>query len=142
MIRSFSDEFLDGCEDIARELLTCRERSVSVVTGVAAYPTLCNMASKLERLSANLKISVYEIKNRFFGESITVSGLLTGVDIEEQLRGKFLGEELLVPANCLRHGEEVFLCGMTLGELSERLGVKIRVTENDGFDFIDAVFGK
>ncbi len=142
MIRSFSDEFSDGCEDIVGELLNCRERSVSVVTGVAAYPTLSKMARKLEQISYNLKINVYEIKNRFFGESITVSGLLTGVDIAEQLEGKFLGEELLLPINCLRHGEEVFLCGMTLDELSEKLGVKIRVTENDGFDFIDAVFGK
>ena len=79
--------------------------------------------------------------NRFFGESITVSGLLTGKDISEQLAGLELGDALLLPRNCLRHGEDVFLCGMTLAELSELLGTEIRICENDGFDFIDAAFG-
>ena len=82
---------------------------------------------------------VYEIKNNFFGESITVSGLLTGVDISEQLFGRNLGDELLLPVSCLRHGEEVFLCGTTVSELSERLGVPVRACGADGCDFVDAI---
>ena len=88
-----------------------------------------------------MHVKTYEIINRFFGESITVSGLLTGKDMYEQLKGEELGDELLIPRNCLRHGEDVFLCGMTLSELSEALNVPIRVVENDGFDIVDAVFG-
>ena len=142
MIRSFVDEFTDGCTDITENFSVCRERIVSIATGVAAYPTISDMAGRLMRIVPNLKVNVYEIKNRFFGESITVSGLLTGKDISEQLEGSFLGEELLIPKNCLRQGEDVFLCGMTLKELSEKLGVRIRVTECEGFDFVDAVLGK
>lgn len=142
MIRSFSDELgfaADDTGDLVRSLKDLRV--VSVATGAASYPMMCEIALKLEALTDKLKINVIEIKNKFFGESITVSGLLTGKDISEQLSGCELGDELLLPANCLRDGEDVFLCGMTLGELSERLNIKIRVCENDGFDFVDAVFG-
>ena len=142
MLRSFADEFSSCIEDFNSEISTCRERVVSVATGVAAYPMLSDMAALLEKLFGNLKVNVYKIVNHFFGESITVSGLLTGKDIYEQLNGKFLGEELLIPKNCLRQGEDVFLCGMTLTELSQKIGVKIRVTECDGNEFALAVLGK
>ena len=101
-----------------------------------------SLAKRLESLTDKARIDVYEIKNRFFGESITVSGLLTGKDIYEQLSGKSLGDALLIPRNALRSGEDVFLCGMTLSELSQKLKTDIRVCENDGFDFIDAAFGR
>ena len=143
MIRSFLDEFKCGREDVI-ELAAdvVKKRRVSVATGVAAYPMICNSAQSIMTLTDKVEIFPYEIKNRFFGESITVSGLLTGKDISEQLTGKELGEVLLIPRNALRHGEDVFLCGMTVDELSHKLGVKIRICENDGFDFIDAIFGK
>jgi NifB/MoaA-like Fe-S oxidoreductase len=66
-----------------------------------------------------LEVKVYKIINNFFGESITVSGLLTGKDIAEQLYGVIDCDELLIPENCLKADEDVFLCGMTLCELSE-----------------------
>ena len=143
MIRSFLDEFKCGREDVI-ELAAdvVKKRRVSVATGVAAYPMICNSAQSIMTLTDKVEIFPYEIKNRFFGESITVSGLLTGKDISEQLTGKELGEVLLIPRNALRQGEDVFLCGMTVDELSHKLGVKIRICENDGFDFIDAIFGK
>jgi NifB/MoaA-like Fe-S oxidoreductase len=81
------------------------------------------------------------IKNYFYGESITVSGLLTGKDIFEQLSGKDLGDELFIPENCLKDGEDVFLCGMTVEELSSSLGVKITLSENDGYEFVRALLG-
>ena len=86
-----------------------------------------------------MTIKVYKIINKFFGESITVSGLLTGHDIEDQLRGESLGDALLIPRNALRHGEEVFLCGMTVGQLSEKLGVKVLIGESDGYEFVGAL---
>ena len=82
-----------------------------------------------------------DIKNNFFGESITVTGLLTGKDIYEQLTGVISCDELLISSSSLRYPEMDFLCGMTCEELSKKLKVKIRVCENDGFDFLDAVFG-
>ena len=82
-----------------------------------------------------------KIINNFFGESITVSGLLTGKDIADQLSGIELGDELLIPENSLRHGEELFLCGMTVKELSDKLGVPVRATGSDGYEFVEAVLG-
>ena len=89
-----------------------------------------------------MKINVYKIVNHFFGESITVAGLLTGRDLADELAGQDLGEELLIPANALRSGEDVFLCGMHVPELAEKLGVRVTPTENDGYAFLYRLFGK
>ena len=140
MLRSFIDEYGAEIADIiaygeAGEL----SRTVSIATGVAAYPTVSDLARKLQAIYSGLKINVYEIKNHFFGESITVSGLLTGRDMYEQLCERELGDELLVPKNALRHGEDVFLCDMTITELSERLGVKITAVGSDGYELVRAI---
>ena len=142
MLRSFMEDFGLAWEDISdmRDSLA-EERIVSIATGVAAYPMIESMAKKLESYIRGLHINVYEIKNYFFGESITVAGLLTGRDICDQLTGRELGEELFIPENALRDGEDVFLCGMTLGELSEKLNVKISISENDGYEFVRSMLG-
>ncbi len=142
MLRSFLDEYKIGYADI-KELddALASQRTVAIATGVAAYPMISALAGEIMRVSDKLKISVYEIENRFFGESITVSGLLTGKDFYDQLSGKLDCDELILPASALRHPEEDFLCGMTLLELSEKLNIKIKTCENDGFEFLDAVFG-
>ncbi len=142
MLRSFADEFCLGAKDVA-ELVSSLDspRTVTVVTGVASYQLISALAARLESLTDKLTVNVVEVKNRFFGESITVSGLLTGVDIRDALKDIPLGDEVLIPACCLRAGEDVFLCGMTLDELSEALKTSIRICESDGFDFIDAAFG-
>ena len=142
MLRSFADEFGIGAADVADLVASLdSHRTVTVVTGVASYSLLCTLAEKLESLTDKLTVNVVEVKNRFFGESITVSGLLTGVDIRDALRDMDLGDEVLLPSCCLRAGEDVFLCGMTLDELREALKTSIRICGSDGFEFIDAVFG-
>ena len=142
MIRSFLEDFNIAWDDISdmRDCLSSH-RTVSVVTGVASYPTIKSASDKLMGFINNLEIRVFEIKNRFYGESITVSGLLTGKDIYEQLCDKELGDELFVPENALRDGEDVFLCGMTLTELSEKLSCKVSIGENDGYEFVRAMLG-
>ena len=142
MLRSFSDEFCMATEDIEFMLSRFKgERTVTVVTGVAAYDMLLNSADKLMSVCPGLKVNVVKIINKFFGESITVSGLLTGVDIYDQLSGKDLGDELLIPASALRADDEDFLCGMTLRELSDRLGIKITPVSGDGYEFAESVLG-
>jgi putative radical SAM enzyme (TIGR03279 family) len=143
MIRSFLDEFEDAAVDIEElaESLT-EPRHVAAATGYASYPTLKSMADAIMKITDKVKIDVYPIKNEFFGDSITVSGLLTGIDIFNALSGKLSCDELLIPASALRYPEMDFLCGMTLTELREKLGVKIRISENDGYCFLDAVFGR
>ena len=140
MIRSCCDEFglaLFNAEDLSDTLN--KKRSISLVTGVASYPMIKKQVDRLCAFCPNLSVNIYEIVNNFFGRSITVSGLLTGQDICEQLEGKPLGEELLIPQNCLRHGEDVFLCGMTVGEMSARLGVPVRTSGSDGYELAEAI---
>ena len=142
MLRSFSDEFGMAVEDIEFMLDAIEgERTVTVVTGVASYDMLESFAKKLMGLCPGLHIRVEKIINHFFGESITVSGLLTGKDIYEQLSGKELGDELLLPDNALRAEDRDFLCGMTLEELSDKLSIKIRTVGSDGYAFAEAIFG-
>ena len=117
------------------------QRTVSIATGVAAYPFITSLCNKIEKICPNLTIKVYKIVNNFFGESITVSGLLTGKDICEQLCGKELGDELLIPQNALRHGEEVFLCGMDVSALSDALSVRVTPASSDGYELVEAILG-
>jgi len=88
-----------------------------------------------------LTIRVVPVVNHFFGETITVAGLLTGKDIAEQLAGRELGDEVLVPENTLRADGDLFLCGMTPTELSEHLGVPVRISPNDGGEMLTALLG-
>ena len=110
---------------------------LSAATGVSAAPFFRRLLDKAKEKFPGLDGRVYAIENDFFGENITVAGLLTGKDLAEQLSGRELGDELLIPDVTLRDGEDVFLCGMTLDELSEKLGVKITVVCSDGSDFIE-----
>ena len=145
LLRSFADEFGLAFEDIAEinSALDEREsvREVSVATGVASYEMISAMAEKIMQNCPKMKIKVYKIVNNFYGESITVAGLLTGKDIYEQLKSMPLGEELFIPATALRAGEDDFLCGMTKRELAEKLGVKITPAPQDGYEFLELVTG-
>ncbi len=138
MIRSFTEEFLGTLATLDEEKTAfCPiAKELSIATGYASYPMMQRLIKALTDKYPQITVHLYPVKNAFFGESITVSGLLTGKDIAEQLRGKPLGEYLLIPKNTLRAGEDVFLCGMTVLELSKTLGVPVCYTENDGSDFL------
>lgn len=138
MISSMKDELDSALEN---EDGDGRERAVSIATGHAAYGFICECAEKIKEKFPNVKINVYEIKNDFFGESVTVAGLVTGRDLVAQLSGKELYGELLLPANMLRHGGDLFLCGMSKEEAEEKLGAKITLCENDGYEFLDKIIG-
>jgi putative radical SAM enzyme (TIGR03279 family) len=143
MLRSYADEFESALDDIPFiEEEIDGVRYVSAVTGEAAFPMIQEFADYLMHRSQKIRVKVIKIENNFFGRSITVAGLMTGKDIAEQLEGIELGDELLIPANALRHGEDVFLCGMTVGELSEKLATPIRIVDPDGYSFVEAVFGQ
>ncbi|MDE6993500.1 MAG: DUF512 domain-containing protein, partial [Lachnospiraceae bacterium] len=94
-----------------------------------------------ERFPA-LHIHVYAITNEFFGERITVSGLLTGQDIIRQLQGRELGERILLPQNVLRSGEDYFLDDVTVGDVEKALQVKVDIVKSSGHDFVQAVLGR
>ena len=142
MLRSFLEDFGMAWEDISDmgDSLT-EKRRVSVVTAKASYPFIKKSCDMLSGFIKNLEINVYEIINNFYGESITVTGLLTGRDMYEQLVGKDLGDELFIPENALKADEDIFLCGMTLEELSEKLGVSVTPLDADGYEFVRTVIG-
>ena len=113
----------------------------SLATGVAAAPFLQEIIDRAgESCHTDLNYQVYPIVNRFFGETITVAGLITGQDLMDQLRGQDLGERLLIAQNMLRHGEHVFLDDVSLEEVSQTLGVPVIPVPQDGFALFDAIF--
>ena len=128
-------------EDISPYADFSAPRCVSIATGYAAYEHICTIAKKLENAFCGLKIHVYKIKNDFFGDSITVAGLLTATDLTAQLADKDLGDALLIPATALRADGEVFLDDITPDELSKRLSVEVLPTSSDATEFICNVLG-
>lgn len=142
MLRSFETEFGFGLEDLAETVQDVKlPRRISVATGTAAYRYMTKLCDALCAALPGLEITVYEIVNHFFGETITVAGLLTGKDMKEQLLGKPLGDALLIPCNTLRADGDLFLCGMTPAELSQALGVPVIPAPNDGEAFVRMALG-
>ena len=142
MLRLMTDEFQEAMEEKRkRGELPAPEKSgnLSIATGYLAFPYIRRMTEEIMKECPDLQIHVYPITNRFFGENITVSGLLVGQDLEAQLRGRPLGERLLLPENVLRSGEDVFLDDMTLGELEKALQVPIYIVKSSGCEFVKTI---
>ena len=139
MLRLLMNEFEEGMKQITREV---KPTEVSLVTGRLAFPYINKMAEQMMEKYPQLKIHVYAIRNDFFGEMITVSGLLTGQDILAQLKDKELGERVLLPQNVLKSGEAVFLDDVTLEEFEKALQVQVDIVKSSGQDFIDAILYK
>lgn len=140
MLSSFEHEFFSALSMLDDDELSVN-REVSVATGEAAYDLINGLCRSLEERCKGLHVNVYPIKNNFFGGGVTVTGLLTGKDIAEQLAGKNLGEELLLSRTVLRSEGDLFLCGMTPDELSEKLCVPLKFNENDGGEFLYNLLG-
>ena len=114
-------------------------RKVSIATGKLAAPFITKFMEELTVKFPNTKVNVYDITNEFFGEKITVAGLITGQDLKKQLKDADLGEKLLLPCHMLRSGEEVFLDDVTVTELSEYLQIPIEITDSNGSILLDHV---
>ena len=145
MLRLFGNEFFSGLEEIKQEVggeKLVHKEELSVMTGRLAYPIIKDLADKLMEQVEGLKIHVHAIRNDFFGERITVSGLLTGIDIMTQGKELPLGERLLLPQNLLRSGTEVLLDDYTLDDLKKSLQVPIDIVKSSGYDFIQVILKK
>lgn len=116
-----------------------RERKVSIATAKLAYPTIVKLAQEVQDKYPNIQIQVYCITNHFFGEKITVTGLLTGQDIIAQLKNRDLGEELFLPSNVLKADEDIFLDDISLKELSDSLQVPVNIIQSEGEDFVNKI---
>lgn len=137
MMRLFIDEAMEAIEALEEEAEY--EAELSLVTAPSAGKFIQQICQSLEARYPKLHVQVHVIVNHFFGEQITVTGLLTGQDICAQLKGKRLGERLLLPENLLRSGEEVLLDDMTLTELENTLQIPISIVKSSGSDFIHSI---
>jgi putative radical SAM enzyme (TIGR03279 family) len=129
MLRLLETEFKDALEEKSGDSV---KRKVSIATGKLAAPFISKLMEDLKKKYTETEVMVYDITNEFFGERITVAGLITGQDLKKQLKNKDLGEKLLLPCHMLRSGEEVFLDDVTVSELSEYLQIPIEIVDSDG----------
>ena len=140
MLRLLIDEFQEAFDGLGTARAAgIAPRELSIATGMLACSFISDMAGQLMEAFPQLTVHIYPIRNDFFGEMITVSGLLTGQDLLAQLKGKPLGEKLLLPQNVLKIGEAVFLDDMTLSDLEKALQVPIDIVKSSGQDLLDAI---
>ncbi|HEX9059970.1 MAG TPA: DUF512 domain-containing protein, partial [Clostridia bacterium] len=139
LIALFKKEFYDTVKEEKFEPVL--PRTVSIATGVSSRKCIEEVSKNLMSLYPDILINIFEIKNEFFGENVTVTGLLTGRDILNQLKGRITSDELLISKSMLKKGEEVFLDDFTVDMLSKGLDIKVTVVDNDGRDFILKVLG-
>ena len=138
MISKLEREIKDCLENISKEQIS-KVKKVSIATGHSAYEFMCEMAKCIMDKCPNIQINVHKIINNFFGDTITVSGLITATDIIDQLKGKDLGETLYIPRSMLKADEEIFLDNITLESLSDIMGIEVVPCLNKGKDFIDKI---
>ncbi len=139
MLRLLQNEFEEGYRGLEG---SNQARKISVATGRLAYPYLCEFAGRIREKYPNLEIRVYAVRNDFFGERITVSGLVTAQDLIAQLKGEDLGSRLLIPCSMLKADEDVFLDDYTVKEVSEALQVPVDIVKSSGQDLISAFLGE
>ncbi len=134
MIASLKYEVLEDFYEYKGE-----EKSVSIVTGALAYDTIREICDKIEEKS-NVKIYVHKVINKFFGENITVSGLMTGIDIINTLKDEKLGDKILIPINALKANEEILLDDYTISDLEKELNRPFLVVGETGLDLLDSIY--
>ena len=142
MLRLLLDEFEECLEHLQPDTEVFHQEELSIATGKLPGPYIQRMARRMMDIYPGMVIHVYPVTNDFFGEQITVSGLLTGQDLLAQLTGRPLGNRLLLPENVLRSGEDVFLDDMRVGELEKALQVPINIVKSSGTDFVEAILGE
>lgn len=114
-------------------------RKLSIATGEAAYRYICRLCSMIEQKFKNTDIDVYCIKNNFFGGKVTVTGLLTGTDIFEQLKNIDLKGNLFLSESVLKADDTLFLDNMDISELQSKLNTKIFTVKNNGYEFLKSI---
>ncbi|MBU3141946.1 DUF512 domain-containing protein [Clostridium sp. CF012] len=139
MLRSVIDEDVSSLE-------LNKSGSFTFITGHSAYAEILKVAQKITDINININIQVKKIVNAFFGETITVAGLLTGKDIIEQLKDEKLGDHVIIPSNMLKSGyelgdydQQIFLDNITVRDLEKSLNTKVLICDYSGEDLIHII---
>ncbi len=133
MVRLLEEEVKDALCGVSGDE---RERKVTIATGELAAPFLERHAERIREKYPNVQVQVFPVRNRFFGERITVAGLVTGQDLIGQLKGKTAGEKLLITEHMLKSKEPVFLDDVTVEEVEKALQIKVSIVESGGNDLV------
>lgn len=136
MLRLLVNEFEEALEEYPGD---DRKVEISLATGKLAFPFLEKLIEELQKKYPNVIVHMYTIRNDFFGPLITVSGLITGQDLIAQLKGKPLGDRLLLPCNMLKNGEDLLLDDVSVSEIEQTLQVRTDIVKSSGWDLIEAV---
>ena len=140
MLRLLSEEVKDAVETLeVSKADVKKEEVISVATAILPAHSMEELLKEIEEKFPSKKINLYVIRNDFFGERITVAGLLTGVDIINQLKGKDLGDRLLLSVNMFRRGEEVLLDDLTRSDIERELNTKTVIVGQSGYDLVNAI---
>lgn len=136
MLRTLIEEFHKALEESKPDT---KQRTLSIGTGKAAYKTLKLLLDSMKEKFPNTNVELIQIENRFFGEQITVTGLITGIDLKEQLSNRKLGTKLLLSQYMFRNQEEVFLDDITKAELESALQVSIDIVKSSGYELLQSI---
>ncbi len=136
MCTLLKEEFMSALDEAPERDVN---RNLTLATGYAAYGLLSELCSEAQAKFKGLNINVVKIKNEFFGDTVTVAGLVTGIDFKTQLQNKELGEAVLIPRVSLRNEGDKFLDDITVEELSEALGVPVIPVESDGYKLLETI---
>ncbi len=136
---ALDEDVFESVSEVAEEREHQKRKHCTIATGKLAGPFLRKLVDDLHVHYPNIQVDVVEVTNYFFGPRITVSGLLTGQDIIRALKGRNLGEELLLPINVLRSGEDVLLDDVHVKEIEKTLQVPVRIVQSNGKDLYDAL---
>ena len=137
LMRKFEHDFLNNLN--ALDNINDRHMEISIITGKSAKAFMEGIAMKIHKRNPTIRIHVYAIINSFFGDSITVSGLITGQDIITQLENHPLGEAIIIPESMLKADDEVFLDDLTVIDIKNALGIPVIISPVDGKEFIGKI---
>lgn len=136
--RKLEKEFIESFESLE---IDPYKREISICTGVLIADKMKELLAPF-MIQTGMKVNIYPVRNEYFGEGVTVTGLITGNDIYNQLKDKQLGEELFIPMSMLKNGEPIFLDDMTVNELSIKLNIKIKPVAVEGESLLMALQSK
>jgi len=139
LIRLLEREFYDALNDEATRAVN---RAVTIATGVLAKPFIEKLTNAAEERFKGLKVTVIAVQNRFFGESVTVAGLVTGVDLIRELKAQGAAGTVLIPSAMLRHEGDLFLDGIGIPEVEAELNIKLCAVKNDGYELLSRMIGR
>ena len=142
LVALLKDEVDAYLKELTQEQKNQKPSKKAIITSYIAYDFIKEFANKVKSINNNLEFEIYKIKNNFFGENITVTGLICGGDIIDQLKGKINAETILLSDCMIKQNTDLFLDDTCIPDVEKALDAKIVQVKNNGRDFVDTLLGK